>query len=37
MSFEDAIAEIVANRGTQFQPELADAFVDLARRHTRAA
>jgi ribonuclease P protein subunit RPR2 len=37
MRFEDAIAEIVANRGTQFQPELADAFVDLARRHTRAA
>jgi len=37
MPIEDALAEIVGNSGTQFQPELADAFVELAREHARAA
>ena len=37
MSFEEAIAEIVGNAGTQFEPELAHAFVDLARERSRAA
>ena len=37
MPVEDAIAEIVANSGTQFQPELAEAFVELVRKHARAA
>jgi HD-GYP domain-containing protein (c-di-GMP phosphodiesterase class II) len=37
MRFEDAIAEILGNSGTQFQPELADAFVELARERARAA
>jgi HD-GYP domain-containing protein (c-di-GMP phosphodiesterase class II) len=37
MRFEEAIAEIVGNAGTQFQPELAHAFVELARERSRAA
>jgi HD-GYP domain-containing protein (c-di-GMP phosphodiesterase class II) len=37
MSFEEAIAEIVGNVGRQFEPELAHAFVELARERSRAA
>jgi HD-GYP domain-containing protein (c-di-GMP phosphodiesterase class II) len=37
MPFDAAIAEILANSGTQFQPELADAFVELVRKRARAA
>ena len=31
-SLEDAAAEVVRNRGTQFAPEVVDAFVTLVER-----
>ncbi|WP_427337658.1 HD domain-containing phosphohydrolase [Caloranaerobacter sp. DY30410] len=32
MSIEDAIKEIIRNKGTQFHPEVVDALVDIYRR-----
>ena len=34
---EEAVAELVRNRGTQFDPAVVDALVALATRDTRAA
>jgi HD-GYP domain-containing protein (c-di-GMP phosphodiesterase class II) len=34
---EEAVAELVRNRGTQFDPAVVDALVDLATSDSRAA
>ena len=37
MPVSDAIAEITRSSGSQFEPDLADAFVELVRERRRAA
>jgi HD-GYP domain-containing protein (c-di-GMP phosphodiesterase class II) len=37
LSYDGAIAEILRSAGTQFQPEIAHAFVELVRERERAA